>query len=86
MPTCPNCGSIVMEGDPYCSHCGAHFKWNFTVEEEDSYDENVSSSHYAPSPAYDVGRDYEKPNDFLDYGEVGFSIVEYWYNAQICTL
>ena len=26
MPTCPNCGSIVMEGDTYCSHCGAHFE------------------------------------------------------------
>lgn len=23
MATCPNCGEIVMEGDPYCSNCGA---------------------------------------------------------------
>lgn len=28
MPTCPDCGSIIMEGDPYCSHCGAHLSWN----------------------------------------------------------
>lgn len=28
MPPCPDCGSIVMEGDPYCSHCGAHLKWS----------------------------------------------------------
>lgn len=27
MPTCPDCGSIIMEGDPYCTHCGAHLKW-----------------------------------------------------------
>lgn len=28
MPMCPDCGSIVMNGDPYCSHCGAHLKWS----------------------------------------------------------
>ena len=27
MPTCPNCGEIIMEGDPYCSHCGTAFMW-----------------------------------------------------------
>lgn len=27
MANCPDCGSIVMEGDPYCSHCGAHIVW-----------------------------------------------------------
>ncbi len=26
MPTCPNCGNIVMNGDPYCPHCGTTFK------------------------------------------------------------
>jgi len=26
MPTCPDCGSIIMEGDPYCSHCGVELK------------------------------------------------------------
>lgn len=31
MPTCPNCGEIVMNGDPYCPHCGTTFRW---VEEE----------------------------------------------------
>lgn len=31
MPTCPNCGEIVMNGDPYCPHCGATFRW---VEDE----------------------------------------------------
>ena len=31
MPTCPNCGEIVMNGDPYCPHCGATFRW---VDEE----------------------------------------------------
>ena len=28
MPTCPDCGSIIMKGDPYCSHCGAHLTWS----------------------------------------------------------
>ena len=33
MNTCPNCGSMVMRGDPYCSHCGAHFNWSDDEEE-----------------------------------------------------
>lgn len=33
MATCPDCESIIMEGDPYCSHCGAHLSWS----SEDSY-------------------------------------------------
>ena len=32
--TCPNCGSIVMEGDPYCEHCGTTFEWD-----DDEYDD-----------------------------------------------
>ena len=35
MPTCPNCGEIVMNGDPYCSHCGTVLKW-----------ENVESDNF----------------------------------------
>ena len=38
MATCPNCGSIVMEGDPYCSHFGAHFRWDDIDDDEDSDD------------------------------------------------
>lgn len=34
MATCPNCGSIVMEGDPYCSHCEATFRWSDDEETE----------------------------------------------------
>lgn len=37
MATCPNCGSIVMEGDPYCSHCGAHFRWD-DIDDDESDD------------------------------------------------
>ena len=29
MHTSPNCGSLVSEGDSYCSHCGAHLQWDF---------------------------------------------------------
>lgn len=32
MATCPDCGEIVMEGDPYCEHCGAHLIW---IDDED---------------------------------------------------
>ncbi len=52
MPTCPNCGEIVMNGDPYCSHCGATFRWDD--------DDNVDFSDHSPglksdedSPVYD---------------------------------
>ncbi|MBQ2666524.1 hypothetical protein [Methanobrevibacter sp.] len=34
MNTCPNCGSIVMRGEPYCSHCGAHFRWDETSKSQ----------------------------------------------------
>ena len=35
MVNCPNCGELVMEGDPYCSHCGATFAWSDEDDEED---------------------------------------------------
>ena len=27
MAMCPNCGEMVMNGDPYCTHCGTHLEW-----------------------------------------------------------
>lgn len=42
MPTCPDCGNIIMEGDPYCEHCGAHLSWSDEREsqpEENRYSE-----------------------------------------------
>lgn len=41
MPTCPNCGEIVMQGDPYCSHCGTAFRWR--EDEDDYFDDYVSA-------------------------------------------
>nr|WP_295001399.1 zinc-ribbon domain-containing protein [uncultured Methanobrevibacter sp.] len=35
MATCPDCGSVVMNGDPYCPHCGAHLNWGFYDDDED---------------------------------------------------
>lgn len=35
MATCPNCEELVMDGDPYCSHCGATFRWIDEDDEED---------------------------------------------------
>jgi hypothetical protein len=28
MPYCPNCGETIMNGDPYCSSCGSHLRWD----------------------------------------------------------
>ena len=41
MHTCPDCGSMIMEGDPYCEHCGAHLSWEGL--EEDSGNRNYSN-------------------------------------------
>ena len=41
MATCPNCGEIVMNGDPYCTNCGATLKWNFD-DDEDYYEKDSS--------------------------------------------
>ena len=35
METCPSCGTIVMRGDPYCSHCGTTLRWHLDDDEED---------------------------------------------------
>ena len=71
MPTCPNCGSIVMDGDPYCSHCGAPFKWNHADEPDSgTQDTFASESLYdVAEPYYEddfVPGSYDGPDDFLD--------------------
>lgn len=38
MPTCPDCGSIIMEGDPYCTHCGAQIVWSEEVFHNNEYE------------------------------------------------
>lgn len=38
MANCPDCGSIVMEGDSYCSHCGAHLVWIDDDSDDDYQD------------------------------------------------
>ena len=79
MPTCPNCGSIVMEGDPYCSHCGAHFKWSGIDEEDDFADcrTDLQFAYNAPTSCnhdeyelYGSRAESAKSKPFLDFGEV----------------
>ena len=41
MATCPNCGEVVMDGDPYCSHCGSALRWNF--DDDGGHGENENS-------------------------------------------
>lgn len=63
MPTCPDCGSIIMEGDPYCSHCGAHLSWS------DDYSHRRDSQ--IPNPPIDFydpledAREYERRHQEL---------------------
>lgn len=48
MPTCPNCGEIVMNGDPYCSNCGTTFAWGYDDDDRDSRSYGGSSYNYTP--------------------------------------
>ena len=71
----PQLPFIVMRGDPYCPHCGAHFRWTHGDEQDDTPQEtSASQSLYdVPEPHYDddfVPGSYDEPDDFLDYGEV----------------
>ena len=50
MPTCPNCGEIVMNGDPYCSHCGTTFSWGDDEDDEDDCYRYSGRSHSIYSP------------------------------------
>ena len=52
MPTCPNCGTIVLEGEPYCSHCGATFVWN--DNEEDDFESQGGRQHREYLTPYDI--------------------------------
>ena len=50
MPTCPNCGEIVMNGDPYCPNCGTVFRRHYEKDEDPADDFkhliNTSKDHY----------------------------------------
>ena len=50
MPTCPNCGEIVMGGDPYCPNCGTIFanptEYEENIIDEFKYDYNRAKSFY----------------------------------------
>ena len=80
MPTCPNCGSIVMEGDPYCSHCGAHFKLSYFDEGDDTPNYNAASEFaYNESVchgSHTSGTGHGGFRPFLDFGEVSETYFE----------
>jgi hypothetical protein len=75
MPTCPNCREIVMEGDPYCPHCGAHFKWSY-FDEEDSPDYRTSSQFPCGDDFCTSRTGYGGFRPFLDFGEVSETYLE----------
>lgn len=90
MPTCPDCGSVVMEGDPYCTHCGAHLKWIGDEDEdyqipqnqisvEDKIDTYFQSNYFDPSIKFllwDKLKEYAGAKDCVDF-EVDESNIHY---------
>lgn len=54
MPTCPNCGEIVMNGDPYCPNCGSVLR---KVYNRDAVNE-FKNFHFYAYDAYNV-KNYE---------------------------
>ena len=64
MPTCPNCGEIVMNGDPYCPHCGATLRWINDEEDEDNNTAYFLQDFRIAKRNYDEG-DYSKSFMFL---------------------
>ncbi len=64
MPTCPNCGEIVMNGDPYCPHCGTTFRWSHERGDEDRPLVKVLSNLDYARISYDRG-DYSSALSYL---------------------
>lgn len=48
MANCPDCGSIIMEGDPYCSHCGSHLAWSDEPAYEPPVEKDIFKSMCLP--------------------------------------
>ena len=61
MATCPDCGSVIMEGDPYCEHCGAHLIWDYDDEEDDYENRRTSKPHFLDYGK--VSETYYRPDD-----------------------
>lgn len=62
MPTCPHCGSIIMEGDPYCSHCEAILSW----DDDNNRRETEIPSYMDPyDPAEELRKSEEKRQELL---------------------
>ena len=75
MPTCPNCGEIVVGGDPYCPNCGTIFtstrEYEENIIDEFKYDYNRAKSFYhlghyenGFSMLRSASRYYKKMSDF----------------------
>lgn len=71
-----------MEGDPYCSHCGAHFQWE---DSDDEYENRSENDYGGPDYSYVPKTDYNEPDnshtpesdeEFLDFGEVSKTYVD----------
>lgn len=77
MATCPNCGEMVMNGDPYCTNCGATLRWYF--DDEDDYEkdsgpdlnktfEMLVNSNLTTRERFDLFRKYLFLTDYMYEG------------------
>ena len=77
MPTCPNCGTIVLEGEPYCSHCGTTFVWY--DDEEDAFESQEGKWHREYLTPYDI----DFFNELYNSTDLSFGKINEMYEGVI---
>lgn len=79
MYTCPNCGSPVLEGDPYCQHCGSHLSWIGQTDDFESNDYNLDDDDIRTFfidnfEKYDIEFEDDKPFQEMVYYSWGMPL------------
>ena len=98
MPTCPNCGSIIMNGDPYCSHCGTTLRWSSDDDDDCTQNPlselrtclNLAKSSY-DSKSWDAtmifltnANIHFKELDSYEVESIGENVMRHDWIAEIC--
>ena len=95
MPTCPNCGEIVMGGDPYCPNCGTIFanprEYEENIIDEFKYAYNRAKILYYGenyikgfSMLLSASRNYKKMSDSERAQVRAKPFSEYWVRELCC--